>query len=247
MWVELVTLPIVCAFGYFLLPFGWRRLTETRLSWRCRDQRAIVLTYDDGPGVLLTPKLIDLMARHDVRGSFFALGRCVARYPQVLRQVEAGGHMIGSHSYDHLNAWKASPFKVWKDVDRGIRAVREVGAGVEYFRPPYGKISLIGLVQAWIRGVKLGWWTINSQDVGDRRSVEDVLAEISRRGGGVVLMHDLDRHDEPEGEVGHTEHVLALTEAIINFARERGYVIKPLSELLIPQECETVASEVSHA
>ncbi len=68
----LATLILAC---WFLVPFAWRKIEERRLARLCRDNRTIVLTYDDGPGPRLTPQLLELLKGHDVPASFFPLGR----------------------------------------------------------------------------------------------------------------------------------------------------------------------------
>jgi len=246
MWISIVVMVATLAVAYFLLPFAWRKLGEARLAHACRTQRAIALTYDDGPGAELTPKLLSMMETHRIKGCFFMLGRNVTGKAEMARHVNTEGHMVGSHSYDHLNAWKALPGSVATDVMAGFHALEKAGVKTQFFRPPYGKMNLIGLVQTLAMGFRFGWWTIDSRDVWDRRSIEVVIAELARQRGGVVLMHDYDQYTGREGEIGHVEHVLALTEAIIHFARREGYVIKTLTEIYSDMGGSSNPAEAEH-
>ena len=218
--------------AWILAPYGWRRLQERALDARCRSQRAIVLSYDDGPGTTLTPALIELFRAESVRANFFLLGSSVERAPDIARRLVIEGHEVGSHTEAHSNAWKTLPRRVARDVAAGRRAVDGIGGDGRLFRPPFGKITLAGLVLGLGQGLRFGWWTIDSGDSWRRRPIAEVLGEISAKGGGVVLMHDGDGYarvaDEP---VGHVEHVLELTRGILALARAEGYRVTTLGAL----------------
>ena len=120
------------------------------LSRLCRESRTIVLTYDDGPSPGLTPKLLDLLQRHDATASFFMLGQRLESSVETARTVIQRGHEIGSHSQTHLNAWKSLPWKVGKDLRDGFRAVDGLGAENVLFRPPRGKLTLHSMIQVFV-------------------------------------------------------------------------------------------------
>lgn len=213
---------------WYLLPFCWRRICELRLDRKCRRLRVIVLTYDDGPGKKLTPKLAQLLERHGAKATFFVLGSRLVERPDVVSHLLGSRHEIGSHSFRHLNAWKANPYDVAADVSQGIRAVHACG-GSKLFRPPHGKLTVAGLIQARLLGVRLGWWTVDTRDSWKPRHVDAILNELKRRGGGVVLMHDFDRFGVP-GD--HMKRVLSMTERILEFAQNEDFKVMTLGELM---------------
>lgn len=219
---------------WFLLPHALRRLAERRLSARCRAARAVVLSYDDGPGEALTPVLLDLLAREQVQASFFVLGRNAARSPDLVRRALADGHEVGSHTEDHSNAWTTGPRRWATDLARGVRTVRTLGGCGGLVRPPRGKLTLGGWVQGALRGLDWAWWTVDSRDSWRPRPVGEVLDEVARRGGGVVLMHDFDGAPPPVGRDAHAERCLALTRGLIEFARTGGYRLVRLGDLQGP-------------
>ena len=221
----------VAGFLWFLVPFAWRRMQERELAARCSAARAIVLSYDDGPGAVLTPALLDLLEARQVRASFFMLGDRIAERPDTVRRLVEAGHDLGSHSEKHLNAWFALPWAVSRDVKAGMRTVVRAGGRPTLFRPPYGKVTLGGLLQAWRNNIMLCWWTVDTRDSWARRPTEDVLAEIKAKGGGVVLMHDYDSYDHGSDPVSHVDHVLGLSSRILDFAREGGFRVLTVSEL----------------
>ncbi len=99
----------------------------------------IALTYDDGPNDIVTERLLDLLAHHNVRASFFLIGNFVRQRPQIVRAIAASGHLIGNHSMTH-------PWLAWQSNTRirqelaGCNALLEdtLGAPIRYFRAPHG-------------------------------------------------------------------------------------------------------------
>lgn len=216
---------------WFLVPFAWRKVTEQRLARLCRDYRTIVLTYDDGPGDQLTSQLLDLLKSRGASASFFVLGRNAVKRPDLVRRLLADGHEVGSHTQNHSNAWKAGPLHAARDLADGIRTVGELGGNRRLFRPPYGKLTLAGLIQGARRDLQFAWWTVDSCDSWAQLPVDDVISELESCGGGVVLMHDFDQYTLDRGEMDHTEYVLTLTDRIIGFAHANRYRLMRLSDL----------------
>ena len=212
---------------WFVAPYAIRMLDVHRLRKLCRRQRAIVLTFDDGPSSSVTSKLLILLAEYQASATFFALGRKIESDPRVCALILAEGHEFGSHSYRHLNAWKNSPLAVYRDIDMGLHFANNTSSSV-WFRPPYGKITLATLLQVRINKCLLAWWTIDSTDTWRTpRPVEAVLRAIRRQGGGVILLHDHDRFDNLEREA----YVLDMTRAILEVARNEGFRVCKLSDI----------------
>lgn len=221
---------------WFLAPFALRRLAERRLQRLCRMQRAIVLSYDDGPGPGLTEKLADLLRRYQTPATFFVLGcKMTPESDQMVQRLLADGHEVGSHSFHHTNAWKVSPLRGARDLTAGIAAIRKQGGDSTLYRPPYGKMTLGTMVQGRLQGQRFGWWTVDPKDTWDparRRSSQQVLADLRAAGGGVVLLHDFDKNCDLQDGMTHDDYVLSLTEDIIQFSRDSGYQIIRQGDLL---------------
>lgn len=228
-WLFALALALLAA--WFALPFALRKRGEARLDRQCRAGRSIVLSYDDGPGPGVTPRLLDLLAEYGVTASFHLLGRNARATPALVSRLVAEGHDVGSHTQDHANAWKAPPWCFARDLAAGITTVEAMGGKGRRFRPPYGKMTLAGLIQGAVLGLDYHWWTIDSRDSYDRRPAEEVLDELRRRGGGVVLMHDFDSYDRAPKDPPHPDYVLDLTRRLLDLARDEGYRILPLSDL----------------
>ena len=221
--------------AWFGVPILLRRLQTARLRALCAARRTIVLTYDDGPGAALSPRLAEILRRHGVRATFFAIGGQAVRRPAVIATLLGDGHEVANHSHDHVNAWRALPWRAVRDIRAGRHVLAGLGGNGGLFRPPYGKSTPATLLYGWRARIRFAYWTVDSRDSWETpRPVAEVLDMVERDGGGVVLMHDFDR--APRGREGHDHqaHVLRLTESLIDHARRHGYAIAPLGEMLLP-------------
>jgi peptidoglycan-N-acetylglucosamine deacetylase len=211
---------------WYCMPYLLKLWQIANLRKLCRKSRVIVLTYDDGPGKVLTPALLNVLASNDVRANFFMLGHKIESFSKQAHDVAAKGHSIGSHSFRHLHAWKQNPLDVKSDIQAGFQICQSISSS-NLFRPPYGKITLATLLQTWITHKKLAWWTIDSTDTcTNRLPIEKTVDRVKNEGGGVILMHDHDRKDASEHD-----YVINLTLSLIQLARDEGYNIHTLQDM----------------
>ncbi|HXS13118.1 MAG TPA: polysaccharide deacetylase family protein [Acidobacteriaceae bacterium] len=163
-----------------------------------RDPAEVALTYDDGPNDAATMQLLEVLARHNVRATFFMIGRFVQQRPEIARAVHAAGHLVGNHTMTHpWLAWQ--PGQVIRDELRGCnQAIEDVlGAPVRYMRPPHGARRPAVLRTARELGLKLVQWNVMGNDWapigsdGVLRKVKRGLQTARRRGQGAnILLHD---------------------------------------------------------
>jgi peptidoglycan/xylan/chitin deacetylase (PgdA/CDA1 family) len=208
--------------AYIVPPMLLRAVQAKRLAQWCAEHRTLVLSYDDGPGPV-TPRLLDLFAERGVHATFFVLGRRAERDPAIVDRASAEGHEIATHSHDHLHAWKSPPTSWTRDFVRGIETTSRWNPR-PIFRPPYGKLTLPGLLaaRAWAAGI--GWWTIDSHDTWDAPQSDDALAQAAYD-GGVVLMHD--HHPNERADL-----VLGYTRRLLDLADEKGLSVRRLGDVL---------------
>ncbi|MFI0355641.1 polysaccharide deacetylase family protein [Actinomadura sp. 9N407] len=186
----------------------------------CRKVKCVALTFDDGP-MGSTARLLDMLAAHQVKATFFLVGRNVEQYPELVRREAAEGHELANHSYSHADLGRSSTAKVTSELERTQRAIRRA-AGVTpvLMRPPYG--STDKQVAAVTRRLELAQvlWTLDPLDWRFRDSgrVERKVVGGTRQ-GHIVLMHDI-----------HSTTVDAVP-LIIKRLAEKGYVFVTVSEL----------------
>jgi len=218
--------------AWFGFPSLYRWWAVRDLARRARENRAIVLTYDDGPSETLTLQLAELLKRRGIRASFFVIGREAAQRPAILQRLQEDGHDIGNHTRDHLNAWKTGPFRALRDIRAGQTQLGMLGGDVQVFRPPFGKSTLLTLLYSLMHGTQLAFWTHDSRDSWDRLPIDAVLDRIGAAGGGVLLMHDFDRPRRGPSPEQHHDYVLQLTESVIDFAEAHTFRVIPFCDLI---------------
>ncbi len=99
----------------------------------------LALTFDDGPNPDWTPRLLEVLARRDVRATFFLIGSYAQAQPVLVQQIVAAGHLVGNHSWGHLNLALVSARRIDEQICRASHALEQItGAPVRYFRPPFG-------------------------------------------------------------------------------------------------------------
>jgi peptidoglycan/xylan/chitin deacetylase (PgdA/CDA1 family) len=198
------------------------------LRARCRATGTLALTYDDGPGPELTPRLLELLERHGARATFFALGMRAEAAPGVLDRVAAAGHEVGCHTMVHRNAWKTAPWAALADIAAGYRVLAPWVPADGRFRPPHGKQTLLTRRALRRRHAPVAWWTIDSGDTFATLPEPDhAVRRLRADGGGVVLLHD---HSEGR-PAERQEFVLDVTERLLAAAAADGLAVRPLRAL----------------
>ncbi|HKE49007.1 MAG TPA: polysaccharide deacetylase family protein [Rhodanobacteraceae bacterium] len=168
----------------------WLVLTECSAK-----ERALYLSFDDGPHPEHTPRLLDLLKKHGARATFFLIGRKAEKYPEVVRRIVAEGHLLGNHSYSHPAFAKIAPGEQADEIDRTDRILAQFdGLARHPFRPPSGALPMSLVMQCVRKRRRIAYWSYDSMDY--RRDKKDMLLERLRgfppTPGDIVLMHDDD-------------------------------------------------------
>ncbi|WP_432839964.1 polysaccharide deacetylase family protein [Dactylosporangium sp. CA-092794] len=153
---------------------------------------AVALTVDDGPHPDWTPPLLDLLARHDIRATFFLVGDRVRERPGLARRIAAAGHVLGNHSMTHPQPFAALPPPVQRAEIAGAQAEIEAATGVSprLFRAPSGNWSAGVLRATAEQGLAPVDWTVNPSD-WRRPGTDRIARALSRsRPGQIMLCHD---------------------------------------------------------
>jgi peptidoglycan/xylan/chitin deacetylase (PgdA/CDA1 family) len=192
----------------------------------------VALTFDDGPDPDGTPAVLETLAALGWRATFFLLGSQVRRYPEIARLVVDAGHEVAVHGTIHRNHLIRTPRGIRRDLRLAAREITEVtGAGLRWFRPPYGVLSAGTLWATRQVGLTPVLWTAWGKDWRAGPPVH-VAAEVmsTLRDGGTVLLHDSDCTSRP-GSWRSTVAALPLLAARLR-ARELG--VRTLTDHLGP-------------
>jgi len=181
------------------------------------DPAEIALTYDDGPNPAATPRLLEVLAKHEVSATFFLIGDNVRKQPGLVREIAAAGHVVGNHTMTHPWLSYCSGARIRSEM-RDANALIEdtIGAKISLFRPPHGARRPIVFEVARELGLATVNWNIMTYDwrvQPPERIIDWVRAGVKQnqaRGRGTnILMHDggLDQPRMPS--VIATETVIA--------------------------------------
>jgi len=156
-----------------------------------RTKPYVAITIDDGPCPMLTPLILEILARYRVTANFFVVGEKTEQYPQLLREIAEAGHLIGNHTYHHRRLSHLSAEQIGAELDACQTAVgRLTGQVMRYLRPPGGNYTAQVLRCASIRSQIVTLWTHNAADWANPpvdQIVQRCLSGI--RPGSIILMH----------------------------------------------------------
>lgn len=207
--------------------------TELILSGRedLGARRILALSFDDGPSES-TPAVLDVLAEHGARATFFVVGRYVEERPDVAARAADEGHELGNHTYDHIDAAHERDDGALRDqISRTNAAIEGVtGSSPRLIRPPYGK----DVARVARLGRELGLehtvlWTAQGWD-WDATPADEIAALVLRdcAPGGIVVLHD----GAPPSGGPSREPMLAALAAILGALTHDGYELVTVSQLL---------------
>jgi peptidoglycan/xylan/chitin deacetylase (PgdA/CDA1 family) len=161
------------------------------------DPGQMALTYDDGPNDPHTLRLLDVLAKHNAKATFFLIGRYVRQRPEIARAILAAGHEIGNHTYSHPNLILVSARRLRQELEDCNKTLEDaLGTKVSLFRPPFGGRRPNVLRTARALGLQPIMWSVTAYD-WNAKSAEAIVGKIrqqvdhcKRRQAEVILLHD---------------------------------------------------------
>jgi peptidoglycan-N-acetylglucosamine deacetylase len=154
-------------------------------------ENVLYLTFDDGPNPVSTSFILKQLKQHNALATFFCIGKNVAAYPEIYRQILDGGHTAGNHTHNHLNGWKADNKNYLNDTAEAAKYIDS-----SLFRPPYGRIRAFqakNIPKAMKEpSAKIIMWDVLSGDFDDSISKEQCLQNVilNARKGSIIVFHD---------------------------------------------------------
>lgn len=200
---------------------GMLRLMEQELMEQSQAHPEVALTFDDGPSPKYTPLLLDGLKERNVRATFFLLGKNVKENQELVQRMQAEGHLLGNHTYNHVQLNKIPETTARQEILKTNNEIYEAtGKYPEYMRPPYG---------AWKKNMEFCvemlpvFWDIDTLD-WKSQNVDAILKAAGEEpeDGSIILMHD-----EYQTSV---EAALLLIDRL----KEKGYEFVTVDELIVP-------------
>ena len=192
----------------------WLRWLYPRATWRMdKHEKAVYLTFDDGPIPEATPFILETLAEHGIKATFFMVGDNVRKHPELYEKVVAAGHRIGNHTFNHIGGFRHSIHTYSANASKADELLH-----TDLFRPPHGWMRLDQYF--WLgRKYRIVMWDLVTRDYSKWMTAEGVLNNVKRyaRNGSIITFHDsLKSIDKLH---------YALPEAI-KWLKEQGYAFK---------------------
>lgn len=192
--------------------------------------KRLALTYDDGPNDPHTMRLLDVLAKHGVKATFFMIGSYVEKRPDIARRVAEAGHEIGNHTWSHPNLIWCSSAQVRGELERTAKILEDTaGPYSRLFRTPFGGRRPASLRVVKSMGLTPVMWSVSAYDwsLPTGEAIErKVWSQI--RGGDVILMHD----GSHRGFGWDRANTVAATDAVIARAKAEGYAFCTVGEMM---------------
>ena len=180
----------------------------------------IALTFDDGPHPRYTPRLLDGLKERGVKATFFVVGKHIPEREDIIRRMNEEGHLIGNHTYDHVNIANMSMEDACLQITRTSDLIREItGKDTEYVRPPFG---------TWNQNLECGiellpvLWTLDPKDWTTKnvdQIVQNVVSKVKEN--DIILLHD------------YYGSSVEATFRIVDLLQAEGYEFVTADELLL--------------
>jgi peptidoglycan/xylan/chitin deacetylase (PgdA/CDA1 family) len=211
----------------------------TTLARGPRASRQIALTYDDGPNDLHTLALLEVLARHEVRATFFMIGRHVAERPEIARAVAQAGHVVGNHTFTHPLLTFASDAETRRQLLDCQNALQDaIGKQANLFRPPFGARRPATLRLAHELGLQTVMWSVTGYDWTAPPAAEIENKVASRMGGGDIIL----LHDGGHRALGaNRAPTVIATENLIRRSKNEGYELVTVDRLPPDRHLSSVA------
>ena len=183
--------------------------------WRMdKDERAVYLTFDDGPIPRVTPWVLDVLDRYGIKATFFMVGDNIRKHPDEFRMVVERGHRIGNHTFNHIRGLSYDINSYLENTDKACRMMMNTNL----FRPPHGYMSPKQYVELKKR-YKIIMWDLVTRDYNRKFNGEQILQKVKKyvRNGSIITFHD---------SLKSEENIRYALPKAIEWLMEQGYEFK---------------------
>ena len=161
------------------------------MEWEKKDGN-IRLTFDDGPHPTITPWVVDILNKYNIKATFFCVGDNAVKHPEIIELLKANGHQIANHTHNHVNGWKTDTKEYLDNVSLANKTLQS-----NLFRPPYGKIKKAQRKEIE-KNYRIIQWSLLSGDFDPNLKKEKALRVLCNQtnGGDIVVFHDSEKAKE---------------------------------------------------
>ena len=166
----------------------WKKINNEKKIW---------LTFDDGPEEEVTEYILETLKKLNITASFFLIGKNIQKFPELTKEIIKGGHIVGNHSFSHLNGYKSKKEEYIYDIELGQKLINEklvemgITNKIKIFRPPYGRI-LPRQIKRLKENYKIVMWDVFSWDFKKNISPEKIYNNVidNVTEGSILVFHN---------------------------------------------------------
>ena len=208
---------------YFLIPTYISKLIYKLKKYK--DRKTIFLTFDDGPSIY-TNNLLDILKKYNVKATFFCVGEFIENNKEIVKREVKEKHLVGLHSLKHTNANLLGPKNTFNDFNKSIDIMNKLNIKVKYFRPPWGHLNLLTLINIKKNNLKLVLWNVMAEDWKIDTTSKIIEAKLLKRikGGDIICLHD------GRGSNNAPLKTIKALDSVIPKLLEKGYVFKTINK-----------------
>ena len=191
-------------------PRFFRRFFPNGFWCEPQTEKTVYLTFDDGPIPEVTPDVLEILKKYGVKATFFMVGDNVRKHPDVFKMVVDEGHMVGNHTFNHIQGFKYSISDYVANVEKADNLIHS-----KLFRPPHGQFTR-NMERALSDKYKIVFFDVVTRDYNKNLNGEYVLNVVKRyaRNGSVIVFHDSLKSEK------RMKYALPLA---IEWLKEQGY------------------------
>lgn len=194
-----------------------------------QSDKVVALTFDDGPNLPYTFQILDILAKYNIKATFFLIGQNAEKYPEAAKAIAQKGHQIGSHTYTHSDLLKLDEAQIAAEMTKSVEVIgNATGTRLKLLRPPHGFRDPLVLQLAKEQKLDIVQWSVMAED-WKKPGVEVIADRVlsKARNGSIVLLHDGD------GAIGgDRSQTVAATEIIIRKLGQQGFRFVTVDEIL---------------
>ena len=199
-------------------PSKWLRWLYPSAIWRMDPkEKAVYLTFDDGPIPESTPWLIETLDKYNVKATFFMVGDNVRKYPELLELIKSHGHRLGNHTFNHIGGLKVWSWQYLWNANKADHLIHS-----NLFRPPHGWMKPLQYARLR-RHYTIIMWDLVTRDYSKLLTADDVFENVKRyaRNGSIITFHD---------SLKSIDKLKTALPKSIEWLRDNGYEFKVFDE-----------------
>lgn len=213
--------------SYSIIPTIYYKFKGTPIIKDVEEKKFLSLTFDDGPDKKYTVELLDLLKKYNIKATFFVVAKFAKENCEIIKRMEEEGHTIGLHSLEHKNALLNGPLYTSNDFKESLNIMRKLNINIKFFRPPWGHLNLLTIINLKKYNLKLVLWDVIIGDWKANITSDEISNRLimKSKNKSIICLHD------GRGENEAPRRTIEALEKTIPIWIEEGYEFLKVGEL----------------